>query len=127
MRQMKKIGSLGSIAKMLPGMGDVQVGDKEESALAKNEAIILSMTKQERRVPRILAGSRRKRIADGAGVQIRDVNQLIKQFSQMQKMMKKMKGGKMKKLLGSFGGGESLPDMSNMDPKQLAKLAKNFK
>ena len=127
MRQMKKIGSLGSIAKMLPGMGDVQVGDKEESALAKNEAIILSMTKQERRVPRILAGSRRKRIADGAGVQIRDVNQLIKQFTQMQKMMKKMKGGKMKKLLGSFGGGESLPDMSNMDPKQLAKLAKNFK
>ena len=104
MRQMKKLGSMGSIAKMLPGMGNVQVGDKEETALGRHEAIILSMTKQERKFPRIIGGSRRKRIADGAGVQIRDVNLLIKQFSQMQKMMKKMKGGKMKQLMNTFGG-----------------------
>ena len=78
MRQMKKLGSMGSIAQMLPGMGNVQVGDKEEAALGRHEAIILSMTKQERRFPRIIGGSRRKRIADGAGVQIRDVNLLIK-------------------------------------------------
>ena len=117
---------MGSIAKMLPGMGNVQVGDKEEEALAKHEAIILSMTKQERRVPRIIGGSRRKRIAVGSGVQIRDVNQLIKQFSQMQKMMKKMKGGKMKRMMEGFGGG-AMPNMEDMDPKELAKLAKQFK
>ena len=129
MRQMKKIGSMGSIAKMLPGMGSVKVGDQEEAALGKHESIILSMTKEERRLPRILGGSRRKRIADGAGVQIRDVNLLIKQFSQMQKMMKKMKGGKMKQMMGALGGGgnEAMPDLSNMDPKDLAKLAKQFK
>ena len=129
MRQMKKIGSMGSIAKMLPGMGSVKVGDQEEAALGKHESIILSMTKEERRLPRILGGSRRKRIADGAGVQIRDVNLLIKQFSQMQKMMKKMKGGKMKQMMGALGGGgnEDMPDLSNMDPKDLAKLAKQFK
>ncbi len=129
MRQMKKMGSMGSIAKMMPGMGNIQVGDKEEQTLARHEAIILSMTKEERRLPRILAGSRRKRIADGSGVQIRDVNQLIKQFSQMQKMMKKMKGGKMKQMMNAFGGGGGggMPDLGDMDPKQLAKLAKQFK
>ena len=104
MKQMKKLGSMGSIAKMLPGMNNVEIGDKEESAIGRHEAIILSMTKEERRLPRILGGSRRKRIADGAGVQIKDVNQLIKQFSQMQKMMKKMKGGKMKQMRGALGG-----------------------
>ena len=127
MRQMKKLGSMGSIAKMLPGMNNVEIGDKEESALGRHEAIILSMTKEERRVPRILAGSRRKRIADGAGVQIKDVNQLIKQFTQMQKMMKKMKGGKMKQMMSALGGGGAMPDMADMDPKELAKLAKQFK
>jgi signal recognition particle subunit SRP54 len=126
MKQMKKLGSMGSIAKMLPGMNNVEIGDKEENTLGRHEAIILSMTKEERRVPRILAGSRRKRIADGAGVQIKDVNQLIKQFSQMQKMMKKMKGGKMKQMMGALGGG-GMPDMGDMDPKELAKLAKQFK
>ena len=127
MKQMKKLGSMGSIAKMLPGMGNVQVGDKEEAALGRHEAIILSMTKQERKFPRIIGGSRRKRIADGAGVQIRDVNLLIKQFSQMQKMMRKMKGGKMKQLMNAFGGGGRMPELDGMDPKQLARLAKQFK
>ena len=126
MKQMKKLGSMGSIAKMLPGMNNVEIGDKEESAIGRHEAIILSMTKEERRLPRILGGSRRKRIADGAGVQIKDVNQLIKQFSQMQKMMKKMKGGKMKQMMNALGGG-GMPDMGDMDPKELAKLAKQFK
>ena len=128
MKQMKKMGSMGSIAKMLPGMNNLNIGDKEDAAMAKNEAIILSMTKEERKLPRILAGSRRKRIADGSGVQNKDVNQLIKQFTQMQKMMKKMRGGKMQKLMNAFGGsGGGMPDMSGMDPKELAKLAKQFK
>jgi signal recognition particle subunit SRP54 len=129
---------------MLPGMGKVNVGDKEDAVLARHEAIILSMTKEERSVPRILGGSRRKRIADGAGVQIKDVNLLIKQFSQMHKMMKKMKGGKMRKMMGALGGGgigdlaggmgsgmpgggAGMPDLSGMDQKELAKLAKQFK
>ena len=127
MKQMKKLGSMGSIAKMLPGMNNVEIGDKEENTLGRHEAIILSMTKEERRVPRILGGSRRKRIAEGAGVQIKDVNQLIKQFTQMQKMMKKMKGGKMKQMMSALGGGGGMPDMGDMDPKELAKLAKQFK
>ena len=146
MRQMKKLGSVGSIAQMLPGMGNVNVGDKEDALLARHEAIILSMTKEERSKPRILGGSRRKRIADGAGVQIKDVNLLIKQFSQMHKMMKKMKGGKMRKMMGALGGGmggemppgggmpggmpgagAGMPDLSGMDQKELAKLAKQFK
>ena len=140
MRQMKKLGSVGSIAQMLPGMGNVGVGDKEDKMLARHEAIILSMTKEERSKPRILAGSRRKRIADGAGVRIKDVNQLVKQFSQMQKMMKKMKGGKMRKMMGALGGGgmgdlaggmpgagAGMPDISGMDQKELAKLAKQLK
>ncbi len=127
MKQMKKMGSMGSIAKMLPGMGNVQVGDKEEAALGKHEAIILSMTKEERKLPRILGGSRRKRIAEGSGVQIRDVNQLIKQFTQMQKMMKKMKGGKMKQMMNSLSGAGNMSDLNGLDPKQLAKLTKQFK
>ena len=127
MKQMKKMGSMSSIAKMMPGMGNIQVGNKEEKALARHEAIILSMTKEERRLPRLIAGSRRKRIADGSGVQIRDVNQLIKQFSQIQKMMKKMKGGKMKQMMNMLGGGGGMPDLGDMNPKELAKLAKQFK
>lgn len=99
MQQVKKMGSLGSIVGMMPGMSGVQVGDKEEKKVSRTEAIILSMTLQERHNPRLLRGSRLKRIANGAGVQVRDVNALIKQFSQMQKMMRKMRGGKGRKMM----------------------------
>ncbi|MDP4693156.1 MAG: signal recognition particle protein, partial [Opitutales bacterium] len=82
------------------------------------EAIILSMTVQERRAPRLLRGSRLKRIAQGSGVQVRDVNALLKQFGQMQKMMKMMNGGKgrkmmkaMKAQMGEGGGMPGLPGM----------------
>jgi len=67
--------------------------------MARTEAIIRSMTIQERRRPEVLNGSRRQRIAKGAGVKIADVNQLLKQFQQMQKMMRMMKGGNQKKLM----------------------------
>ena len=67
--------------------------------MARTEAIIKSMTLQERRKPELLNGSRRQRIANGAGVKIVDVNQLIKQFQQMQKMMRMMKGGGLKKMM----------------------------
>jgi len=108
MSQMKKMGPLGDIMKMMPGMGNVQVGAKEEKHLAKTEAIVLSMTKKERRNPDILNGSRRLRIAKGSGTQVSDVNALIKQFSQMREMMRMMKGGKGKELMrrmGQMGGG----------------------
>lgn len=93
MQQMKKMGPLSSIIKMLPGvkLGDVEIDD---NAMKKPEAIIRSMTPQERRHPDILNASRRKRIAAGAGVQVQDVNQLIRQFEQTRQMMKQMMGNK---------------------------------
>ena len=108
MSQMKKMGPLGDIMKMMPGMGNVQVGAKEEKMLGKTEAIVLSMTRKERRNPDSLNGSRRLRIAKGSGNQVSDVNALIKQFSQMREMMRMMKGGKGKELMrrmGQMGGG----------------------
>ncbi len=103
MQQMKKMGPLGDIMKMMPGMGNVQVGAKEEKMLGKTEAIVLSMTKKERRNPDILNGSRRLRISKGSGTQVSDVNALIKQFSQMREMMRMMKGGKGKELMRRMG------------------------
>ncbi|MDO5326230.1 MAG: signal recognition particle protein [Clostridia bacterium] len=95
MHQIKKMGPLQNVLGMLPGIGsklkDVEV---DENALKKPEAIICSMTVKERRNPAILNASRRKRIAAGAGVTVQDVNALIRQFEQMQKMMKQMMGNK---------------------------------
>jgi signal recognition particle subunit SRP54 len=99
LQAVKKMGSMQSIVGMLPGMSGVQLGDDAERQMVRTEAIIKSMTIQERRKPELLNGSRRQRIANGAGVKIVDVNQLIKQFQQMQKMMRMMKGGNQKKLM----------------------------
>ena len=95
MRQIKKMGPLQNVLGMLPGIGsklkDVEVDD---NALKKPEAIICSMTLKERKNPSILNASRRKRIAAGAGVTVQDVNALIRQFEQTQKMVKQMMGNK---------------------------------
>ena len=95
MKQIKKMGPLQNVLGMLPGIGsklkDVEV---DEKALKKPEAIISSMTPRERHNPNILNASRRKRIAAGAGVTVQDVNQLIRQFEQTQKMVKQMMGNK---------------------------------
>jgi len=99
LQQVKKMGSMQSIVGMLPGMSGVKLGDGAEGQMARTEAIIRSMTIQERRKPDILNGRRRERIAKGSGVKIADVNQLMKQFQQMQKMMKMMKGGGSKKMM----------------------------
>src|SRR5271170_153237 len=99
MQQVKKLSSMQSIVGMLPGMSGVRLGDGAERQMVRTEAIIKSMTIQERRKPDLLNGSRRQRIANGAGVKIADVNQLVKQFQQMQKMMKMMRGGNQKKLM----------------------------
>ena len=99
MRQIKKLGSMGSLIKMIPGLSGVQVGEREEKKMRQTEAIILSMTPAERRNPNILNARRRLRIAKGSGTEVRDVNTLMKQFEQMRKIMKMMKGGNAKKLM----------------------------
>ncbi len=97
MQQMKKMGPISSILGMIPGLGsklkDVEI---DENAYKKPEAIVRSMTLQERRHPDILNASRRKRIAAGAGVTVQDVNALMRQFDQMRQMMKQMMGGSKK-------------------------------
>jgi signal recognition particle subunit SRP54 len=105
MQQVKKMGSLGSVVNMLPGMNGMEVGDKEDQQMKRTEAIILSMTLEERRNPNILNGSRRMRVANGSGMKVKDINQVLKNFGQMRKMMKKMRGGKGRKMMESLMGG----------------------
>ena len=101
MRQVRKMGSMTDIMKMIPGLSRALPKDFEipESDLKRIEAIICSMTKRERQHPDILNGSRRKRIADGSGTQVSDVNRLVKRFEDARKMMKQM----------GFGGGKKRP------------------
>ncbi len=107
MAQMSNLGGMSGLLDKLPGMGEVpehvknQVNDKEIGRLI---AIINSMTPHERRFPAIIKGSRKRRIAAGSGTRIQDVNKLLKQFTQMQKMMKKMKGGGMAKMMRGLKG-----------------------
>ncbi|AUN30608.1 signal recognition particle protein [Niveispirillum cyanobacteriorum] len=95
MRQIRKLGGMGGMMNLLPGMGKIKEQLKnaniDEKILDRQEAIILSMTKKERKKPDILNASRRRRIATGAGVTVADVNRLIKQYQDMSEMMKKMK------------------------------------
>ncbi|NKB39201.1 MAG: signal recognition particle protein [Gammaproteobacteria bacterium] len=106
--QMKNMGGMGGLLDKLPGAGQIpqaalnQVDDKQ---MGKLQAIISSMTLDERKRPALINGSRKKRIANGSGTQIQDVNRLLKQFNQMQKMMKKMsKKGGMQKMMRGLGG-----------------------
>jgi signal recognition particle subunit SRP54 len=111
LQQLKKMGPLGELLKMIPGMGglakQLPEGPEAEAELKRIEAIISSMTKAERADPSLMNGSRRKRIAAGSGTKVSDVNQLLKQFAEMQKMMKQMgalaKGGRLPKIPGMPG------------------------
>ena len=89
MQSMKKMGGIKSMLNMLPGFSGKDI-DVDENAMKKPEAIIRSMTPRERRNPKLLNASRRKRIAAGSGTTVQDVNQLIKQFDNMKQMMKQM-------------------------------------
>ncbi|MBD5550333.1 MAG: signal recognition particle protein [Lachnospiraceae bacterium] len=107
MKQMRNMGGLGSLLAMMPGLGGKTADIAsaiDEKDLARNEAIVLSMTKKERANPKLLNPSRKHRIAKGAGVDIAQVNRFVKQFEQSQKMMKQMQGMMGKKGRGSFGG-----------------------
>ncbi len=107
MKQMKKMGGLGSILGMMPGLG-VKAGDLEgmidDKKIAHTEAIILSMTAEERRNPKIMNPKRKNRIARGCGLDIAEVNRFLKQFEQTQKMMKQMGGKRGRGMMGALGG-----------------------
>jgi signal recognition particle subunit SRP54 len=116
LRQLKKMGGLGGVMSMLPGVGKLkkQMADHnlDDSLIKRQEAIILSMTNQERSKPAMVKASRKKRIAAGSGTSVQEINKLLKQYQQMQTMMKKMKkmGGKMPMGGGGMPGmGGSLP------------------
>ena len=98
LQQMKKMGGMEGVMSMLPGIKDIKEkmanSSIDESMITSNEAIILSMTKEERQNPKIISGSRRKRISKGAGVDVAKINKLLKQFRMMFEMMKKMSKGK---------------------------------
>ncbi len=107
LQQMKKMGGIAGMLDKLPGMGNLPSGVKEkvnEGDMVRLEAIINSMTPLERRRPEIIKGSRKRRIAMGSGTRIQDVNRLLKQFRQMQKMMKKMSGGGVAKMMRGLKG-----------------------
>lgn len=108
--QMQNMGGMASMMKMLPGVNIpsevmAQVDDKP---IRRMQAMVYSMTPKERQYPRLINGSRKKRIAAGSGTSVQELNRMLKQFAQMQKMMKKMKGGKGKRMMaqmaGRFGG-----------------------
>ncbi len=104
-QQIKKMGNIKDLMGMIPGMGKAMKGvDIDDDAFKGIEAIIYSMTPAERRNPAIINSSRKKRIAKGSGSSVTEVNQLLKQFNQMAKMMKMMQGGKGKAMMNMFKG-----------------------
>lgn len=104
-KQIKKMGNMKDLMGMIPGMGKMLKDvDIDDDAFKGVEAIIQSMTKEERANPKLINGSRRKRIADGSGKNIQEVNQLLKQFAEMSKMMRMMQGGGAKRMAGMMKG-----------------------
>jgi signal recognition particle subunit SRP54 len=115
LRQMKNMGGLSGLMDKLPGQMAAKAGqmdmDKVERDLRRKEGIVCSMTLTERTKPELIKATRKRRIAAGAGVQVQDVNRLLKEFEQMQGMMKKMKGGGMMKMMKRMGGTRGMPGM----------------
>ena len=124
--QMQNMGGMSSMLKMLPGVKLPQeaLGEIDDKPIKRMQAMVYSMTPKERQYPKLINGSRKKRIAAGSGTSVPDLNKMLKQFAQMQKMMKKMKGGKgkrmMAQMMGRFGGmgggmgGGGMPGMPKM-------------
>jgi signal recognition particle subunit SRP54 len=105
LQQVQKMGPIGQLVSMIPGMGGIAQDAQEavdRGELRRTEAIIRSMTRHERRDPGVLNGSRRRRIAAGSGTNLTDVNRLVKQFTELQRVMKQMAGGRGRGMLGGL-------------------------
>ena len=134
LEQMLKMGGMEGMMGMMPGMGKMAAQVKnagfDDKILKQQIAMISSMTKKERAAPQILQASRKKRIARGSGMEVSDLNKLLKMHRQMSDMMKKLgkgKGGMMKKALaGMMGGKGGLPGAEGMDQAQLEAAAKQL-
>ena len=117
-RQMKNMGGLGSLIDKLPAEMAAKAGQADmgraEREVRRKEGIICSMTPKERSHPALIKATRKRRIAAGAGVQVQEVNRLLKEFEQMQGMMKKMKGGGMMKMMKRMGGMKGMPKLPGM-------------
>jgi len=156
--QMKNLGGMGGIMSMLPGIGkmkkQIQAAGLDDSIFGRQQAIISSMTKRERKSPKVLNASRKKRVASGSGTTVQEINKLLKMHRQMGDMMRKMGKGKgplggmgagmMQKMMGGGGGlpglpggmasgmaggmpgGGAMPDLSKMDPKEMEQMAKQM-
>ena len=147
--QMQKMGGMGGLMKLMPGMGKMKkqldaAGGIDDRLLKQQQAIILSMTPQERRKPELLKASRKKRIAAGSGMSVQEVNKLLKMHRQMSDMMKKMGKGGMAGLMQQMGGMPGMPKMpggmmggkggpmggmpnpADMSPEQLEELKKQL-
>jgi signal recognition particle subunit SRP54 len=146
MGQMQKLGGMGGVLGMLPGIGKLKqqmsTANLDDRVLKRQMAIISSMTPKERRIPKILDGKRKRRIASGSGTKVEDVNKLIKMHRQMADMMKMMgkNKGMMQRMAGAFGFGgpaggapsaaelESMrADLARLDPKALEQLPKEVR
>ncbi|UYQ72360.1 signal recognition particle protein [Pelagibacterium flavum] len=130
--QMKKMGGMASLMKMMPGMGQMAKnlpnGRTDDKVFDRQVAIIQSMTKKEREKPDLLNASRRKRIAAGSGVEVSEINKLIKMHRQMADMMKKVSRGGPGGLAGMFGGmgKQMMGGMPDMDPAQIEQMTKQM-
>ena len=130
--QMLKMGGMQGLMGMLPGMGKMQkqaeAAGLDDRMLRRQIALINSMTKKERANPDLLQASRKRRIAAGAGLEVSELNRLLKQHRQMADMMKKMgKGGMMKQAMKQMMGKGGMPDPSKMSPAELEEMAKGMK
>ncbi len=117
-RQMKQMGGLSNLLDKLPSQLAAKAGtadlSRAEKDIKRKEGIICSMTLAERRKPEIIKATRKRRIAAGAGVHVQEVNRLLKEFEQMQDMMKKMKGGGLMKMMKRMGGMKGMPKLPGM-------------
>jgi signal recognition particle subunit SRP54 len=112
LQQMQRMGGMASLLEKLPGAGQLPAAAREQvndAQVKRLIAIINSMTPQERRTPELIRSSRKRRIASGSGTQVQDVNRLLKQFADMQRVMKQLRKGGMERLLGGMRG--RLPGM----------------
>jgi signal recognition particle subunit SRP54 len=130
--QMLKMGGMQGLMGMLPGMSRMQKAAADagfdDRMIRRQIALINSMTRKERANPDLLQASRKKRIAAGAGLDVAELNRLLKQHRQMADMMKKMgKGGAMKAAIREMMGKGGMPDPSKMTPDQLAEAARGMK